>query len=172
MAEPTSIPVATAIPETEYKPLSGTAVASITFAGIFVLVLVILVVMGFLNKKPIDDRWHLLLAILGLVTAIVGRIQIQRSEGTRSGLALTNLAWWFCIIGGGGYFAYLQANEMTISAPTFGRSPFQWKGAVSRRPTCKACVRRSPLSAKRQVRPSSPPSGWHEAQAMPPPESR
>ena len=32
-------------------------------------------------------------------------------------------------------------------------------------------VRRAPTPSNCQMRPSSPPSGWHEAQAMPPPES-
>ena len=31
------------------------------------------------------------------------------------------------------------------------------------------CVRRAPAQTKFQTRPSSPPSGWHEAQASPPP---
>ena len=46
-------------------------------------------------------------------------------------------------------------------------SPSQWKGAVSLVAPRSGGVRRGPVPAKVHTRPSSPPSGWHDAQAMP-----
>ena len=48
-------------------------------------------------------------------------------------------------------------------------SPFQWNGSVPRSPVCSDCVRRAPAQTKFQTRPSSSPSAWHDAHAMPPP---
>jgi len=44
-------------------------------------------------------------------------------------------------------------------------SPSQWKGAVPVSPPRRAWVRRGPMGSKFQTWPSSPPSGWHDAQA-------
>ena len=54
-------------------------------------------------------------------------------------------------------------REKSISLPS------QWNGAVPLIPPRIDCVRRAPVQTKFQTRPSSPPSGWHEAQASPPP---
>jgi hypothetical protein len=100
--------------ESEYRPISGLAVASLICSGLFALILLVFVLLGFFTKKPIDESWHLLFAVLGFALAIIARIQIRQSEGLRSGLQLTVIAWWISVIGGGGYFAYLKANETTL----------------------------------------------------------
>lgn len=114
MADAAPIPSPAPTPDTDYKPLSGLALAAIALAGLFAVILLGFVVVGFVSKRPIDEGWHLWLAAIGFVLAILARIQIRRSEGIRTGQKLADAAWWICLLGGGGFFAYLQANEFSL----------------------------------------------------------
>lgn len=114
MADAAPVPSPLLNPDTDYKPLSGLAIAAIVFAGLFAVVLIGLVAVGFISKRPIDEGWHLWLAAIGFALAILANISIRRSEGTRSGQRLADIAWWICLLGGGGFFAYLQANEYSL----------------------------------------------------------
>ncbi len=78
MADAASVSSPSLNPDTDYKPLSGLALAAIVFAGLFAVVLLGLVVVGFISKRPIDEGWHLWLAAAGLVLAILARVQIRR----------------------------------------------------------------------------------------------
>jgi hypothetical protein len=114
MADAAPVPTPALNPDTDYKPLSGLAIAAIALAGLFAVILLGFVVVGFISKRPIDEGWHLWLAAVGFVLAILARIQIRRSEGIRTGQKLADAAWWICLLGGGGFFAYLQANEFSL----------------------------------------------------------
>jgi hypothetical protein len=97
-----------------YQPISGYAIAAATIAGMFALALLAIAVQAvFLRRAAM--MWELLmLPLIGIVLAVVARIQIKQSEGTRTGLKLASLAWWICILGGAGYAAYVYANEFFI----------------------------------------------------------
>ncbi len=57
-------------------------------------------------------------------------------------------------------------NTSLVSAAKVASSPPQWNGSVPRMPPRRSGVRRAPMPWKSQVRPSSPPSAWQEAQAI------
>lgn len=114
MADAAPVPSPAPTPDTDYKPLSGLALAAIALAGLFAVILLGFVAVGFVSKRPIDEGWHLWLAAAGFVLAVLARVQIRRSEGIRTGQKLADAAWWICLLGGGGFFAYLQANEFSL----------------------------------------------------------
>lgn len=115
MAEPTPAPVlpSTADP-VPYVPVSWMAVAAITVAGLFVVVLLALGVSAFLAKKPIVQPELLALPAVGIVLSFAARRVIRNAEGTRTGERLANNAWWICLVAGLGYAAYLLAIDFAI----------------------------------------------------------
>ncbi len=114
MAELTPSAQPQPVERTDYKPLSGLALAAIIVASLYTLIAGLLVVVGLISGKPVVIKGLLVLAIVGLALAIAGRIAIQRSEGTRAGLGMTQVAWWLSILGGAGYAAYFLGTEVAI----------------------------------------------------------
>lgn len=99
--------------ETDYAPISWTAVASLAVAGLYSLILVVLFV--FVRRgQPLIELWLLALPILAVVLAFVARRQIQASEGTRTGERYANLGWWIGVLGGIGYVMYLAGVDYAI----------------------------------------------------------
>jgi hypothetical protein len=115
MADQTSTPV---LPSTAdpipYVPVSWMAVAATTVASLFVAVLLILGVSGFVNKKPLIMPELLVFPVIGVVLSFAARRMIRNSEGTRTGENLANVAWWMCLVGGLGYTAYLWAIAYSV----------------------------------------------------------
>jgi hypothetical protein len=118
MAEPMH-----AIPQTDrsadiadYQPLSVMAVASLVVACFFAILLVVTAIAGFASHKPAISYEYLLVALVGFFLAVLARIQIRRSEGTRTGMQLTTIAWWICVLGGLGYGAYILASARALRA--------------------------------------------------------
>ncbi|MBO0698006.1 MAG: hypothetical protein J2P46_06415 [Zavarzinella sp.] len=114
MAELTPIPSAQRPADPGYQPVSGYAVAATVVAGLFAVVLVILVGVSLYSRRTALSYEVLLLAIVGVVLAAIGRSQVRNSEGTRTGMRLATTAWWICVLGGVGFAAYLYANEMAL----------------------------------------------------------
>src|SRR5688572_9477878 len=83
-------------------------------AGAFALFLVAVLIFSFKDRRPTMFYELLTLPIVGVVLSIIGRRQIQNSEGTRTGLKLTSIAWWICVLGGGGFGAYVVANMFVL----------------------------------------------------------
>ena len=82
----------------------------------FVLVLLVLGLGGyaFFKHKPLLNAWFLAVAVVGFLLSVVARIQIRRSEGTRSGMKLATIAWWVTILVGAGYTTYLYATKFVL----------------------------------------------------------
>lgn len=100
--------------ENEYQPLSGLSLGAIGVASLFAVLMVALTVTAFVTGKPVVWWALLLLPTVGLILSILARVQIDRSAGTRAGLALSNTAWWICVVGGVVYLAYLLGNIYVI----------------------------------------------------------
>ncbi len=100
--------------DTGYQPVSGFAIAAVCVA--FVLVLLVLGLGGyaFFKHKPLLNAWFLAVAVVGFLLSVVARIQIRRSEGTRSGMKLATIAWWVTILVGAGYTTYLYATKFVL----------------------------------------------------------
>jgi hypothetical protein len=115
MADQTPTPV---LPSTAdpipYVPVSWMAVAAATVASLFVAVLLILGVSGFVNKKPLIMPELLVFPVIGVVLSFAARRMIRNSEGTRTGENLANTAWWMSLVGGLGYTAYLMAIDYSV----------------------------------------------------------
>jgi hypothetical protein len=100
----------------DYQPLSTMAVASLVVACFFALLLVVTAIAGFATHKPAVSYEYLFVALVGFFLAVVARIQIRRSEGTRTGMQLTTIAWWICVLGGLGYGAYIVGSGRALRA--------------------------------------------------------
>lgn len=107
-------PVERPASEMDYQPISGVAVAAIVVSGIYVLTVSIVAGFALYTHKPSLTMSWLFLAGLGLVLSIAARIHIRRSEGTRTGLKLANVAWWLSVLGGTTYGAYLYASNLAL----------------------------------------------------------
>jgi hypothetical protein len=115
MADATPVPaLASTADSTPYVPVSWMAVAAITVAGGFVIVLVLLGMSAFFAKKPLVQPELLAFPAIGIVLSFAARRVIRNSEGTRTGENLANTAWWTCLVVGLGYAAYLLAIDYSV----------------------------------------------------------
>jgi hypothetical protein len=103
-----------------YAPVSWLAVAA---AGISVVFLVILVILGgsaFFKRQHLLAYEMLILPAFGLALAFAGYQHVKNSEGTRTGhlfkLNLITFSVAACLLGGAGYFAYMQGVEFSVRA--------------------------------------------------------
>ncbi len=99
---------------TPYVPVSWMAVGAFGAAVLFVVVIVLFGLVSALNRKPLMVPEALLLAALAVVLSFTGRRIILNSEGTRTGLGLTNAAWWTAVVAGLTYAAYIMAIDFAV----------------------------------------------------------
>ena len=99
MAELTPIPSAQRPADPGYQPVSGYAVGAAIAAAVFAVILVGVIGSALTTRRTPLTTWVLVLPALGWLLAVVGRSHIRNSEGTRTGLRLTAVAWWVCEIG-------------------------------------------------------------------------
>jgi hypothetical protein len=116
VAELTPIPAAQRPSDPAYQPVSGYAVAAAITAGVFALALIGLVAAGLWYRRTPLSYEVLVLPIAGFVLAIVARSHIRNAEGTRTGVRLANASWWVCVLGGAGFWAFLQAVNVVMTA--------------------------------------------------------
>src|SRR5262245_39841596 len=115
MADATPAPALASTADTvPYVPVSWMAVAAITVAGLFVIVLVLLAFSALLANNPRVQPELLALRALGIVLGFAARRVIRNSEGTRTGENLANMAWWISLVAGLGYAAYLLAIDYSV----------------------------------------------------------
>src|SRR5262245_59517273 len=114
VAELTPIPSVQRPSDPGYQPVSGYAVAAIVTAGIFLVILIVLLITAAFAKRTAMWYGILVLPALGWVLSIIARSHVRNSEGTRTGARLASLAWWISVLGGAGFFAYLYANELAL----------------------------------------------------------
>ena len=98
----------------QYQPLSILAIGAIAVVGLFTALVMALMVIGLLTRKPVLEPIVVLLDLVGLGLALVARWQIQTSEGTRAGLKLTRWALGLGIVFGCVYMAYYFGNVLAI----------------------------------------------------------
>lgn len=114
MAQLSPIPSAQPPADPGYQPVSGYAVAAIVTAGLFLVILIVLLITAAFAKRTAMWYGLLVLPAIGWVLSIIARSHIRNSEGTRTGARLASLAWWVSVLGGAGFFAYLYANEVAL----------------------------------------------------------
>ena len=114
MAELTPLPTAQRPSDGGYQPVSGFAVAAMVAAGVFVLFLLVVILSALSSQRTAMAYELLILPAVGVGLSIAARSHLKSSEGTRSGAKLAATAWWTCVLGGAGFFAYLLANEYFV----------------------------------------------------------
>jgi hypothetical protein len=125
MADTSSTPpAAPALPSTAdavpYVPVSWFAVAAAACAGLFAVLLLVLGVVAFKERRPLVGFGLLfvVMAVVSLVLSFVARRTIRNSEGTRTGVLfgidLPNAAWWTALVLLLGYLAYGFAIDYSI----------------------------------------------------------
>src|SRR5262245_26908464 len=104
-----SAPAVPADSEAGYQPLSGLAIAAIGVASLTTIGMVLLAWASRSAGKPAVDMLARVLfgaALLGIALSVAARFQIRRSEGTRVGIKMANVAWWLSVLCAGGYGAF------------------------------------------------------------------
>ena len=97
-----------------YAPISGTAVASLVAAGLFVFLVALLGLLAYGKGKPLEEPGLLFLPVLAVVLAFVARRQIRASEGTRTGERYAELGWLIGVVGGLLFLAYIFAIDFVV----------------------------------------------------------
>lgn len=116
MADLTPIPTAQRASDADYKPIAGYAIAAMIATGLFVILLVAVLGWSLYDRRPTLAFEILAFAVAGWMLAIVARRQINRSEGTRTGLKIASAAWWTSVLGGGAFAAYITANVFVLES--------------------------------------------------------
>lgn len=99
-----------------YQPLSGLAVLSVFVAGGYALLVAVLAVAAFAFHVPLFlGTWTLLIPAAGAALALAAQRQIRLSEGTRSGAALANAAFWLSLGVGVSYAAFYFASFKVVA---------------------------------------------------------
>ncbi len=109
---------APADPQLNYAPLSWIAVLAFAIAALFAMILISLAYFAYRNNKPLIETWLYIPPVLGIVAAFAARRHIRNSEGTRTGLEWSTRGWWISVVGGLGYFTYVNATEYTVNYET------------------------------------------------------
>jgi hypothetical protein len=93
-----------------YRPLSGFALAGFSLAAVYCAIVVVLAIVAVVARKPaLMSGWWVLLPILAVALAVIGWLQIQSSEGTRTGRSLAGWAITLSLVVSLGYWAYYTA---------------------------------------------------------------
>jgi hypothetical protein len=100
--------------EPGYAPISWTAVAALSLAIFFALLMAVVLLSAFRRGQQAIEPWLLFFPAVVIVLVFVARRQIRASEGTRAGERYANTAWWIAVVCGLGYVAYLGAIEFAI----------------------------------------------------------
>lgn len=113
-ATPPRLPSADPGTHAAYAPLSWTAVASLTIALLFIILIAGLGFVAIRRGQPMIESWLLFFPALAILLAFVARRQIRAAEGTRAGESYANMGWWLAVVGGLCYIAYLAATDFMI----------------------------------------------------------
>jgi hypothetical protein len=123
MSEPTPGPALTPTADTNpYVSVSWVAVGAMAAASLFLILLVVLGVVAFREKKPLLLEELLVLPLVAIVLSFAAKRLIQNSEGTRTGVLdrdalridLVKSSWWIAVVGGLGFAAYLFAIGYSV----------------------------------------------------------
>src|SRR5438046_7445940 len=90
--------------DTVYRPLSSFAVAGFSIAMVYAAIVIIGAIVAAIQRMPwLMGGWSAVLPVVALVLAAVAWLQIQASEGTRSGKRLAVWAATLSVIVSLGY---------------------------------------------------------------------
>jgi hypothetical protein len=114
MADPIP-PTAKSESGTDYRPISGLAIAGFVASLLFGLLILASAGVALVKGTPFFfPSYMLLLAIAGIVLALLALRQIRDSEGTRDGASLARFTLWFSLVTGLGYFAYYYVTGLAL----------------------------------------------------------
>jgi hypothetical protein len=100
-----------------YRPLSGFAVTSLVFAGLYALLVVLSAVVALIKGEPFYlPTWLLGLPIAGIILSLLAYRQIRNSEDTRAGTTLAKWGLWLSALCGLGYLTYSIFTGLAVQA--------------------------------------------------------
>lgn len=98
-----------------YRPISGLAIAGLSLACLYVLVVAVTTLAALIQGAGFFLPNELLLVPLaGAVLCFLAQRQIRTSEGTRAGLGLARWGLWLSVFSGVGYFSYYYFTSLAI----------------------------------------------------------
>jgi hypothetical protein len=97
-----------------YRPISAVAVAALAVSGLTVLTVLGIWLTAKVRGRPVLVPGILFVAAVGLGLALAARWHVLRSQGTRSGLRLTTIAFWLSLFAFGGYGASYLATDWAV----------------------------------------------------------
>jgi hypothetical protein len=98
-----------------YRPLSAAAVAGFALGVTYAVVVVVLGAVALMTHKPLFlPAWTFLLPVAAVALGWVGRVQVRRSEGTRSGAGLAEWGVRLGLVVGLGYLAFYVGSYMRV----------------------------------------------------------
>jgi hypothetical protein len=111
----------------DYRPLSVLALASFVIAAVYAAAVLVLGLVAFFSRSPLVlNAWTLVFPVLAGVLAVLARLAINRSEGTRTGAALAKWGGRLSLVFGLVYLAYYLGAYLAVSiqADNFTRAWF------------------------------------------------
>lgn len=114
----------------QYQPLALFSILSISLAGFFTALVLVLTAVGLYTRKPVLEPMLILFAVGGIVLSIAARWQIRNSEGTLAGTGMAKTAFWLCIIFGACYIAYYYGNALAIQKQAKDYVQERWLKAI------------------------------------------
>ena len=101
--------------EAAYRPISGLAIAGLTLACVYVLVVAVSTGAALIQGAGFFlPNALFLVPLAGAVLCLLAQRQIRGSEGTRAGLALARWGLWLSVFTGVGYFSYYYFTYLAI----------------------------------------------------------
>jgi hypothetical protein len=109
------LPTTTTNEPLAYQPVSGWAVAGCIAAGLFALLVVMSAIVGVFQGAPVFFyQWIVVLPIAAVVLCLIGRHQVDNSEGTRTGAKLARVGLWLAVVSSVTYFSYYYVTRWAV----------------------------------------------------------
>jgi len=109
------LPTTTTNEPLAYQPVSGWAVAGCIAAGLFALLVVMSAIVGVFQGAPVFFyQWIVVLPIAAVVLCLIGRHQVDNSEGTRTGANLARVGLWLAVVSSVTYFSYYYVTRWAV----------------------------------------------------------
>jgi hypothetical protein len=100
-----------------YRRVSGLAIASVIFAGLFAVVVAIAGIIGIRTHSPLLlPPFALAIPVLGAAFGIAALVAISRNQAVLAGRKLAMCGLWLSVAFGVGYYAFYLATYFAVAA--------------------------------------------------------